>query len=177
MRKRIFGRRLRRDANERKALFKGLMSALVLEEGIKTTEAKAKAIRGGVEKLVTKARSGSTAARSILERHLTPPAIEKMISDLALRFANRPGGYTRTVKLGYRVADNAPMVLIEWVERGDQNAKIKDQKGETIKSLPAGRQGLNAPKSQKTTKKEAKADKKPEKPNRKSSVKKKSEKK
>lgn len=116
MRKNVFGRQLKRDKNERKALFKSLMSALVLKERIKTTEEKAKAIRGQVEKLVTKAKKKGEAASSLLSSHLLPGAVEKMIKNVAPRFQNRPGGYTRIVKLGRRFGDNARMALMEWVE-------------------------------------------------------------
>ncbi|MDP3726886.1 MAG: 50S ribosomal protein L17 [bacterium] len=117
MRKNVFGRQLKRDTNERKALFKGLMSALVLKERIKTTEEKAKAIRGQVEKLVTKAKKKGQGASSLLSSHLLPGAVEKVIKDLAPRFKTRPGGYTRIVKLGRRFGDDAMTVLMEWVEQ------------------------------------------------------------
>lgn len=128
MRKNVFGRQLKRDKNERKALFKSLMSALVLKERIKTTEEKAKAIRGQVEKLVTKAKKKGEAASSLLSSHLLPVAVEKMIKNVAPRFQNRPGGYTRIVKLGRRFGDNARMVLMEWVEPSEfkvQSSKLK----------------------------------------------------
>lgn len=117
MRKNVFGKQLKRDKNERKALFKGLMSSLVLYERIKTTEAKAKAIKGSIDKLVTSARKNNAlVARQMVEPYLTHTAIEKFLSDIALRFEGRSGGYTRIVKLGKRLKDNAPMVLMEWVE-------------------------------------------------------------
>lgn len=117
MKKNVFGRKLKRDSNERKALFKNLMSSLILSERIKTTEAKAKAIKGSVEKLVTKVKKKGESARNTLLIDLTSPAIEKLIVDLAPRFVNRPGGYTRIIKLQNRVADNASQVYIEWVEK------------------------------------------------------------
>ncbi|MBI4080943.1 MAG: 50S ribosomal protein L17 [Candidatus Levybacteria bacterium] len=116
MKKNVFGRKLGRDTNERKALFKSLANALVIEERIKTTEGKAKAVRGYVEKLVTKAKKGGVHAHRLLQPHLRPDALKKMLEDVAPRFQNRQGGYTRIVKLGNRFADNAPVVLLEWVE-------------------------------------------------------------
>src|SRR5260370_19178982 len=98
MRKQVFGRKLQRDSNERKAIFKGLMSSLVMNESLKTTEEKAKAIRGQVEKLVTKAKNRGTEARKFLSPYLHPEAVDKVISDLAVRFEKRPGGYTRIIK-------------------------------------------------------------------------------
>jgi len=126
MRKQVFGRQFKRDTNERKALFKGLASSLVLHERITTTEEKAKAIKGHVERLVTKAkRTDLRHAQSLLEPYLTLEAVEKVLHDIAPRFANRPGGYTRIMRVGRRFNDNASMVFIEWVEK---SAKIKDQR-------------------------------------------------
>ena len=125
MKKRVFGRKLKRDVNERKALFKGLMSSLVLNEKIETTEAKGKAIKGEVDKLVTKARKENILARRLLSPKLSPEALEKMIRDIAPRFSKRQGGYTKTVRLGKRFGDDASMVLIEWTEKSQiSNLKI-----------------------------------------------------
>lgn len=126
MRKNVFGRQLKRDKNERKALFKGLMSSLVLHERIKTTEAKAKAIKGTVEKLVTKTRKSSKefAHRSLMQ-YLSHTAIEKFANEIAPRFSNRQGGYTRIIKIGSRLKDNAKMVVMEWVETAKKESKIK----------------------------------------------------
>ena len=117
MRKQVFGRKFKRDANERKALLKGLMNDLIIKESITTTEEKAKAIKGAVEKLVTKAKIKGEAATAILQQYLTVAAMEKVLHDLALRFAERPGGYVRIIKLGKRFGDNANMAVIEWVEK------------------------------------------------------------
>lgn len=117
MRKNVFGRQLKRDTNERKALFKGLASSLVLHERIQTTEEKAKAVKPLVEKLVTKARVGDAQAHSLLQPYLNAPALKKMLADIGPRFKDRPGGYTRIVKLGTRLQDNASVVILEWVEK------------------------------------------------------------
>lgn len=117
MRKKVFGRKLKRDANERKALFYGLMSDLVIKEKIETTEEKAKAIRAQVEKLITKAKRKEKDAASLLMPYLSTAAVKKVMNDLALRFKNRPGGYVRIIKLGTRFGDNAKMAVIEWVEK------------------------------------------------------------
>ena len=115
MRKQIFGRKFKRDKNERKALFNGLISAMVLNGSIKTTEQKAKAIKGDLEKLVTKAIKGETSKR-LLQNSLTKSEIDKMINEIAPRFKNRPGGYTRIIKTGRRFNDDASMVILQWVE-------------------------------------------------------------
>lgn len=117
MKKHVFGRQLNRDTNERKALFKGLVNALVMEESITTTEAKARAIRGQVEKIITKAKNRGVESRRFLQPWLQAEQLEKVMNDLAGRFANRPGGYTRIIKLGERFGDNASMAVIEFVEK------------------------------------------------------------
>ncbi|MBI3093016.1 MAG: 50S ribosomal protein L17 [Candidatus Levybacteria bacterium] len=128
MRKNVFGRQLKRDKNERKALFKGLMSALVLKEKIKTTEEKAKAIRGQAEKLVTKAKKKGQGASPLLSPYLSPLAMNKMITELGSRFKDRPGGYTRIIKLGRRFGDNAMTVLMEWTEPSEIKKQISQPK-------------------------------------------------
>lgn len=125
MKKNVFGRQFKRDVNERKALFKNLLTSLVMEERIKTTEAKAKAIKGAADKLITKAKKGGTVAFRGLEAEVNHNAVVKLIEDLGPRFATRNGGYTRSMKIGNRVADNAPMVLMEWVEK----KVVKETKG------------------------------------------------
>lgn len=128
MKKNVFGRKFKRDVNERKALFKGLMSSLVLEERIKTTEEKAKAIRAQVEKLVTKVKKKKNEAARFLGEHLTPYAMQKMIADIGPRFASRNGGYTRIIHMGKRFSDNASMVVMEWVDRVQSKDMTKKPK-------------------------------------------------
>ena len=110
--------------NERKALFKGLMSALVMNGRIVTTEEKAKSIRSSADKLITKARKEKTLAKRLLERELFPTAIEKLLSDVAPRFHSRNGGYTRMIRIGRRFSDNAQEAVLEWVE-GEAPKKAK----------------------------------------------------
>ena len=117
MRKNVFGRQLKRDTNERKALIKNLLTSLVLHDRITTSTAKAKAIKGAADKLVTKAKLGGREAYRSLEARVNHDAVIKLIDEIAPRFANRAGGYTRIIKVGNRVADNAAMSIIEWVEK------------------------------------------------------------
>ncbi|MCL5746801.1 MAG: 50S ribosomal protein L17 [Patescibacteria group bacterium] len=149
MKKRVFGRKLKRDVNERKALFKGLMSSLVLNEKIETTEAKGKAIKGEIDKLVTKAKKENILARKLLSPKLSPEALEKMIRDIAPRFSKRQGGYTKTVRLGKRFGDDASMVLIEWTEKS-QISNLKSQNLDENKSTKA--ENRPEPKNKKSTK-------------------------
>ncbi len=123
MRHRVAGRRLGRSTGHRRALFRNLITELFRHERIKTTEAKAKAIRAQAEKMITTAKRGQRAdgnalhARRRLIAALNDPLIaKKVFDDLAVRFEDRPGGYTRILKLGPRKGDGAKMVLIELVE-------------------------------------------------------------
>lgn len=116
MRKNVFGRQLKRDRNERKALFKSLLTSLVLYERIQTSEAKAKAIKGDADKLITKAKKGGLHAYRLVEPDLATVAVKKLLNIIAPRFANRQGGYTRIIRVGKRLKDNSPEVILEWTE-------------------------------------------------------------
>src|SRR5476649_1944344 len=126
MRKNVFGRQLKRDKNQRAALIKGLLSSLVFYERIKTTHAKAKAIKGDADKVVTKAKQGGLRAYQLLEPQLSHDAVRKLIDEIAPRFMQRQGGYTRITKIGNRGKDNAAMVMMEWTELGT-NRKPSDK--------------------------------------------------
>lgn len=135
MRKNIFGRQLKRDSNERKALFKSLISSLILNERIKTTEAKAKAIKGSVDKIITKAKKGESYRR-IIQASVVNDAAKKAIFDIAPRFADRQGGYSRIIRVGRRLSDNAEMVLMELVEgkKAESGKPILIESGLAIKN-------------------------------------------
>ncbi len=128
MRKNVFGRKLKRDTNERKALFKGLITSLVLYERIETTEAKAKAVRPTIEKLVTIVKKKGIVGKDRLRKYIASSAIDTFVTEVAPRFQSRNGGYTRIIKTGHRIKDNAPMALIEWVEGKVQNAEKEAKK-------------------------------------------------
>lgn len=132
MKKRVFGRKFKKDVNQRKALFKNLMRSLVLNEEIKTTEAKAKAVRSQVEKLVTTSKKGESALYQ-LKKDISEDAALKLIKEVGPRFEKRPGGYTRIVKMGNRIKDNAEMVLIEFVEKGEKVVEKKVKKSDVKK--------------------------------------------
>lgn len=123
MRHKVKGTKLNRTSSHRKAMFANMATALIMNEQIKTTVVKAKALRPIVEKLVSKARKGTLAARrDIISRIKDKVAAEKLMSVLASRYKERPGGYTRVIKAGFRYGDMAPIAYIEFVER-DVNAK------------------------------------------------------
>ena len=110
------GRKFGRTADQRKALLRILASQLVMKERIRTGEAKAKELAPMVEKMVTRAKDQSLAARRALERDLPESAAAKLMKTIAPRMASRPGGYTRIIKLGPRKSDSARRAIIEFVE-------------------------------------------------------------
>ncbi len=110
-------KKLGRERKARTALMRSLLVALILEEKIKTTEAKAKATRPLVEKMVTLAKRGNLSAHKLLTSRLggNERAAKKLIDVIAKRQADRPGGYTRIIKLPARQGDASPMAYIEFV--------------------------------------------------------------
>jgi large subunit ribosomal protein L17 len=119
MRHRRKGRKLGRDASHRKALFSNMAGSLFEHGRIKTTEAKAKELRPIAEKLITLARKdpGDVAAQRQAVAYLrSKDSVHRLFHEVAPRFTERPGGYTRIVKLGPRLGDAAPMAYIELVD-------------------------------------------------------------
>lgn len=111
------GATLDRKNGPRKALLRNLATSVVLYEHIDTTLAKAKAVRPLVERLVTKGRAKTLHARRELARVLlTEPAVNKVLEELGPRYATRPGGYTRIIKLGQRKGDGAEMAQLQFVK-------------------------------------------------------------
>jgi large subunit ribosomal protein L17 len=111
------GRKLGRSQSHRRALFRNLMTELFRHERIKTTEAKAKAIRNEAERMITLGKDGSLHARRQLLQEISDKAIvDKLIHVIGPDMVDRPGGYTRIIKLGPRKGDAAPMVFIELVD-------------------------------------------------------------
>ena len=115
MRKLNKGRKLSRKIGPRKALLRSLANNFLLEERIKTTEAKAKEIKPVVEKMITRAKNANLANRRLLARDLTPKNTKKIIDEIAPAYAERQGGYTRIIRLGPRNSDGAKMVILEFV--------------------------------------------------------------
>ena len=125
MRHRVAGHKLGRNASQRKALWRGLITELFRRDRISTTEAKARSMRGEAEHLITVAKRGLAAggnpvhARRLAARVITDPDVTKRLFDeVAPRFTDRPGGYTRLVKVGPRLGDGADMAILELVEKG-----------------------------------------------------------
>jgi len=126
MRHRMSGRGFSRTSAHRKAMFENLAAALIKHEQIHTTLPKAKDLRPFVERLITLGKRRSLHARRQAIATLQDAALaDKLMTVLAERYADRPGGYTRIIKAGFRYGDDAPMAVIEFVDR-DPEAKGKD---------------------------------------------------
>jgi large subunit ribosomal protein L17 len=118
MRHQVAGRQLGRDKSARKALFRSLITELFRHERIETTEAKAKAVRGDAEKLITLAKRGDVHARRLAAATIFDPKVtKKLFETLGPRYKDRAGGYTRVFKVGPRLGDAAPIVIMELVDR------------------------------------------------------------
>ena len=126
MRHQNSGRKLNRTASHRKAMFANMAASLILHEQIVTTLPKAKEIRPIVEKLVTLGKRGDLhARRQAISQIRDIAVVSKLFDAIATRYANRNGGYLRIMKAGFRHGDNAPLAVIEFVDR-DVDAKGKD---------------------------------------------------
>lgn len=118
MRHRKSGRQLNRDSSHRKAMFRNMACSLIEHEVIKTTLPKAKELRRVAEPLITLAKNDSVANRRLaFSRMGDKRVVGKLFSEVAPRYAERPGGYTRILKCGFRPGDTAPMAFIELVDR------------------------------------------------------------
>ncbi|WP_281302137.1 MULTISPECIES: 50S ribosomal protein L17 [unclassified Iodidimonas] len=126
MRHRNAGRKLGRTSSHRRSLFMNMSQALVKHEQIITTLPKAKELRPVLEKLITLGKKGGLAnRRRAIAQLQSEGLVEKIFSELATRYADRPGGYVRVLKAGFRKGDNAPIAIIELVDRNEE-AKGKD---------------------------------------------------
>ena len=118
MRHRHSGRQLNRNSSHRKAMFRNMTVSLFEHELIKTTVAKAKELRGYAEPLITLAKKDSVANRRLaFDRTRSKEAVGKLFTELGPRYQERPGGYIRILKCGYRAGDKAPMAFVELVDR------------------------------------------------------------
>lgn len=128
MRHAVRGRKLNRTTSHRIAMFANMAAALIRHEQIKTTLPKAKDLRGVVDRLVTLGKKGGLHNRRLAIARLRDEAmVAKLFGPLAERYRDRPGGYTRVLKAGFRYGDAAPMAIIELVDR-DPEAKGKEDR-------------------------------------------------
>ncbi len=126
MRHRKSGRHLNRTSSHRQAMFKNMSASLLRHEFIKTTVPKAKELRRVVEPLITMAKQDSVAKRRIAFARLRDrQSVTKLFTELGPRYKDRPGGYLRILKCGYRPGDRAPMAYVELVDRPEESAELQ----------------------------------------------------
>ncbi len=148
MRHKRTGYKLKRDAGSRKALFKGLVTSVIVHERVVTTVPKAKAIKPLVEKMITLAKRDTLHTRRQAAAFLeTPAALKKLFDKLGTRFGQRNGGYTRVVRLGFRKGDGAEQAMVELVgselvKRAADRAKRREER---LSALRAGKEEGEAP--------------------------------
>ena len=125
MRHRNSGRTLNRNSSHRKAMFKNMAASLMQHEIIRTTLPKAKELRGVVEPLITLAKKDSVANRRLAFARIGDrDTVTKLFNEIGPRSVNRPGGYVRILKCGFRAGDKAPMAIIELVDRSDDAVEV-----------------------------------------------------
>jgi len=128
MRHRKSGRQLNRNSSHRQAMFRNMASSLVRHEVIKTTVPKAKELRRVIEPLITMAKQDSVANRRLaFARTRDKEVVGKLFNELGPRYTERPGGYTRILKCGFRAGDNAPMAFIELVDRPIEEVEAEEE--------------------------------------------------
>jgi large subunit ribosomal protein L17 len=138
------GRKLNRTGAHRKALFRNLITSLIEYEQVRTTDAKAKELRRIADRMITLGKRGTLHARRQAAAYVRGRSmVKKLFDEVAARFRERPGGYTRVVKLGHRHGDAAPMSIIELTDRGGaaqaeaERKRERRRKREEKKAQPA----------------------------------------
>ena len=127
MRHRKSGRRLNRNSSHRKALFMNLSIAFIKQELIKTTLPKAKELRRYLEPLITMAKEDTVAnRRNVFSKLRDDEAVAKLFTEISVKSKDRPGGYLRIIKAGFRPGDKADMAYVEWVDRAGTEDSIDD---------------------------------------------------
>jgi len=135
MRHRKTGRKLNRNSPQRGALMKGLAISIIEHESVRTTLAKAKEIRGFLEPLVTLAKKNTVANQRIAYARLqSKPAVAKLFDELGPRYTDRPGGYLRIIKRGFRAGDKSPAAQIEFVLNDEEAIKQTAAEEETVRA-------------------------------------------
>lgn len=160
------GRKLGRTTAHRKALFRNMITALIRSERIRTTLAKAKELRGHVEKTITLGKKGTLHAKRMARKVVhEKDAFVKLFGPLSERYAERNGGYTRIIKIGNRRGDDAPMVFIELVDREDEAEAPKPKAGKKAAPKKDEKKKVETQKkpveAKKDSKKKVEAQKKP----------------
>jgi large subunit ribosomal protein L17 len=129
------GRKLGRTSSHREAMFRNMVTSIIKHESIRTTDTKAKELRKLAEKMITLGKRGDLhARRQALSVVRDKQMVDKLFGDLAERYRTRAGGYTRIIKVGYRIGDNAPVSILEFItaeqKKQKAKAKTKDKKSQ-----------------------------------------------
>jgi large subunit ribosomal protein L17 len=136
------GRKLNRTSSHRKALFRNLVLSLIEHERIKTTDAKAKELRRYADRMVTLGKRGDLAARRLAFAFIqSRTAVKKLFDEIAPRFTDRAGGYTRVVKFGVRRGDAAPLSIIEFTGTSEKVSTKKPPKKKAAARRDSGHEG------------------------------------
>ncbi|PIU35809.1 50S ribosomal protein L17 [Candidatus Shapirobacteria bacterium CG07_land_8_20_14_0_80_39_18] len=144
MKKSVYGRKLGRNSNQRKALFRSLISCLIEKGKVRTTLAKAKAVKGQAERLITKAKKGSLNDRRIILRFLNKKSlVDRLVDGITPNLAERHSGYLKILKLERRKGDDAVMALLSFV---DELPVIEKPEKKVIKKVAEGKKVAEAKK-------------------------------
>jgi len=144
MRHRVGYKKLNRTSEHRKALIKNMLNSLIKYEQITTTLPKAKVLRPQAEKIITLGKKNNLQNTKLLVSKLQDiKSANKVKKTLAKRYESRKGGYTRIIKAGYRYGDNAPLAIIEFIDR-DIEAKRVDRKKKEVKKNPEEKKAVSA---------------------------------
>ena len=136
MRHKIAYRKLNRTSEHRKALFKNMLNSLIKYEQITTTLPKAKELKPKIDKVITLGKKNSLSSKKNLFSQLqSKSSVDKLIKNLAQRYEKRKGGYSRVIRAGFRYGDNAPMAIIEFVDRDVQAKRIDKKKKNPSKEV------------------------------------------
>ena len=139
MRHKFGYRKLNRTSEHRKALFKNMLNSLIKYEQITTTLPKAKELKPQIDKVITLGKKNSLASKKNLFAQLqSKSSVDKLVKNLSQRYGKRNGGYSRVIRAGFRYGDDAPMAIIELIDRDNQAKKIdvKKKPQETEKKTP-----------------------------------------
>ena len=139
MRHKLAYRKLNRTSEHRKALFKNMLNSLIKYEQITTTLPKAKELKPQIDKVITLGKKNSLASKKNLFSQLqSKSSVDKLVKNLSQRYGKRNGGYSRVIRAGFRYGDDAPMAIIELIDRDFQAKKIdiKKKSQETEKKIP-----------------------------------------
>ena len=139
MRHKLAYRKLNRTSEHRKALFKNMLNSLIKYEQITTTLPKAKELKPQIDKVITLGKKNSLASKKNLFAQLqSKSSVDKLVKNLSQRYGKRNGGYSRVIRAGFRYGDDAPMAIIELIDRDFQAKKVdvKKKSQETEKKIP-----------------------------------------